>query len=76
MIRIVQCVHKVFVEWVNVLESWEAIENCLEFLREGLGGEFDLSCVEASDTRNFEASSDLCGQSSLCPTEYNIDKLL
>lgn len=38
-------------ERVNVLKSWEAIENCLKFFGESLCGVFDLSCVESCAKR-------------------------
>lgn len=47
MVCIVQCVEEIFVEWVDVGESWEAVEDGLEFLAERFGCELDLASVEA-----------------------------
>ena len=63
-------------EWVDVLQSWKAIENCLKLLGECLCRIFDLSGVESSDSRDLEAGSNLCGQSPLSTTEDYIDELL
>lgn len=49
MVCIVQGVEQIFVEWVNVLQPWEAVEDGLEFLAEGLSCELDLSRVEVCD---------------------------
>lgn len=50
MVCIVQCVHEIFVERVNVLEAWEAIEDCLEFFGESLCSVLDFSCVKCCGT--------------------------
>lgn len=63
-------------EGVDVLQAWEAIEDCLEFLGECLCGVFDLSGVESPDSGDFEARSDLRGQSPLRSTEDDIDEFL
>ena len=75
MVGIVECVQQIFVEWVDVLESGEAVEDRLELLTEGLRGELDFSGVETckmsvvgleyhcelltSYPADFEAGSDL-----------------
>jgi hypothetical protein len=48
MIRIVKSVHQVAVERVNILQSWEAIEDRLELFGERLGSIFDFSGVKLS----------------------------
>ena len=46
MVGIVQSIEKIFVERVDVLESRKAVEYCLKFFAEGLGGKLDFSSVE------------------------------
>ena len=46
MVGIVQSVHQIAVERVDVLESREAIEDGLQLLSKRLGRKFDLSRVE------------------------------
>ena len=92
MVCIVQCIEQVFVERMNVLQSGKAVEYGLEFLGERLGGEFDLSSVEAcimlafdmhlqmscltSYPGDLEAGSNLCRELSLSPRKYDVDELL
>ena len=46
MIRIVESVHKIAVERMDIGELWEAIEDRSELFGEGLGRVFDFSGVE------------------------------
>lgn len=46
VVRIVQCVHQIAMEGVDIGELWEAIKDGSEFFGEGLGCIFDLSSVE------------------------------
>lgn len=62
-------------KWVNVLKSWEAIEDSLEFLCELLCREFDFADVKSSDSGDLETSTDLGGQSSLGATEDDVEEL-
>jgi hypothetical protein len=50
---------------VDVLEAREPFDRGRESLGKGLGGVFDLSRVESSNTADLEASSNLCGKTSL-----------
>ena len=57
VICIVEGVHQVSVEGVDVCEFGEGIECRLEFLDELLGGELYFACVEGADTTDLEAAS-------------------
>lgn len=46
-------------EWVNVVQSREAIEDCLKLFGECLGSIFDLSRIEGADSRYLEARANL-----------------
>jgi hypothetical protein len=46
VIGIVEGVHKIAVERVDVLQFWEAIEDGLQLVGEGLGRESDFSSIE------------------------------
>lgn len=46
VIRVVQCVHEIAVERMDIGELWEAIEDRSELFGEGLGCVFDFSGVE------------------------------
>jgi hypothetical protein len=46
VICIVEGVEEIAVEGMDVLKFWEAVEDGLQFLREGLGSVFDLARVE------------------------------
>jgi len=46
VVGIVKSVEEIFVERMDILESWEAIEDETKFLAEGLLCEFDLSCIK------------------------------
>lgn len=50
---------------MNVREAREPFDGGCKSLGEGLGGVFDLSGVESSNTADLEASSNLCGKTSL-----------
>jgi len=76
MIRIVERVHQILVEWMNVLQSREAIENGQELFTESLLRKFHLSGIKCSYATNFKPRADLRGKSSLRSTKDNIEKLL
>lgn len=47
MIGVVEGVEKVFVERMNILQPWKAIEDGLKFFAKCFRGKLDLSCVES-----------------------------
>lgn len=47
MVGIVQGVEEFLMERMNILQFWKAFKDGLKFFAEGLGCEFDFSCVEA-----------------------------
>lgn len=46
MVGIVEGIEKIFVERVDILKTWESIEDQRELLGEGLLGELDLTGIE------------------------------
>ena len=57
MVRIVQSVEQIAVERVDIVQSWEGLQNRSNLLRYRLLGKFDLPGVKASDTADLEAAS-------------------
>ena len=49
MVGIVEGVEKILVERMNVLKSWETVENERDLLAEGLLRELDLAGIEVYD---------------------------
>ena len=66
MVRIVKCVEEILVEWVNILQPREAIEDCLKFFAECFRGELDFSGIEA-----FAVSVVVRGKLLGSPTSYS-----
>lgn len=54
VVRIVEGIEEIFVKGVDVLQTWEAIENEGKLLGEGFLCKFDLSCIEIWDKSVFE----------------------
>jgi hypothetical protein len=50
---------------VNILKAREGLDCSGEALGKGLGGVFDFSRVESSNSADLESGSDLCRQTSL-----------
>lgn len=63
MIRIVEGVQEIAVERVDVRQARKCVDGGGEALDECLGCEFDLSCIEGSNSANLETRTDLSGQS-------------
>ena len=62
MVLVVEHVHQICVEWVNVVQFWEPVNNSTQFFLESLLHEFNLSHVELSDSLDLETSRDLGGR--------------
>lgn len=65
MVRIVEGIQQILMEWVDVGETRKAVEDGGEFLGEGGGGVLDFADVEGADAGDFEAGADLGGQAAL-----------
>jgi hypothetical protein len=72
VVRIVECVQKILVEWMDVLQSWKSIKNQRDLLAESLLRELDLSCVKISDSTDLETSTNLRRQTSLGAAKHNV----
>jgi hypothetical protein len=57
VVGVVEGVHEVAVEGVDVGEFGEGVEGCLELFDELLAGELDFASVEVADAADFEAAS-------------------
>jgi len=76
VVCIVEGIHEIFVERVNVCQLREAIEDSLELFAKSLGGEFDFSNIEGSYTINLEAATDLCWKATLRAAEDDVEEFL
>lgn len=56
MVGIVECVEEILVEWVDVLQTRETVEDGAKLLRKGLLCELDLSCVESCGETRLNVS--------------------
>lgn len=61
MVGIVECVEEILVEWVNVLQTRETVEDGAKLFRKGLLGELDLSSVESCEEKRLNVSDLLRG---------------
>ena len=75
MISIIKYVEKILMEWMYVVQFRKLVENGLQFLRECILSEFNLPCIEITDTGDLEARSNDGWCLSLCPGEHNIEKV-
>ena len=46
MVGIIKCIQEIFVEWMDILKTWEAIEDQRDLLAESLLRKLDLSSVK------------------------------
>ena len=69
MVCIVQGVEQIAVERVDVLQAREGVDSLCEALGEGLGGVFDLTGVEGSDTADLKACTNLRPGKYYAPSE-------
>jgi hypothetical protein len=56
MVGIVEGVEEILVEWVDVLQTRETVEDGAKLLRKGLLGELDLSGVESCEEKRLNVS--------------------
>ena len=76
MVTIVENVHQISIEWMNVIEFGEAINNSGQLLVDRFLHELDLAHVKLTDTLNLESLADLSGSLSLSLREDNIDEVV
>lgn len=61
MVGIVEGVEEILVEWVDVLQTRETVEDGAKLFRKGLLGELDLSSVESCEEKRLNVSDLLRG---------------
>ena len=49
VVGVVQGVEEVFVEGMNVLEAWKAVEDCLQLFAKSLGGVLNFADIEGCE---------------------------
>ena len=76
VILIVEHVHQVSIEWMDVIELREAVNYGTELLIDSGLCEFDLSHVELSYSRDFELVMDLCGCFPVSLRQYYVNQFV
>ena len=76
MVCIVECIEKVLVKGMYILQTGEPIENECNFFCEGLLCVSDFSCIKSSYSTDFESRSDLSGEASLGAAQHDIQEFL
>lgn len=72
MILVVQHVHLICVERMNVVQLWEPVNDFWEFFIDGGLREFDFSHVEFTNSGDFELMVDFCGGFTVCFWEDDV----
>mmetsp|Transcript_14775 Transcript_14775/g.32614 ORF Transcript_14775/g.32614 Transcript_14775/m.32614 type:complete len:267 (+) Transcript_14775:1428-2228(+) len=75
VVSVVQDVHKVCVEGVDVVQAGEVLQHRAQFLANRLLREFDLTHVEVADARDLVARVDDGGCAALRAGEHDVDHL-
>ena len=76
MVSIVENVHQVSIEGVDVVQLGEAVDDATEFLIHRFLHEFDLSHVELADSLDFETLTDLSRRLALGLRQHNVDQIV
>jgi len=76
MVTIIQHVHQVRVERVNIVQLGEAIDNSSQFLIDRLLHELDFAHVKFANSLYLEALADLSRSLALCLGKHNIDQIV
>lgn len=75
MISVVKNVHQISIEWMNIIQLWECIDDSLKFFIYSWLHEFYFSHVKLPDSWDLESSCDLSWSFSLCFRQSNINQL-
>ena len=76
MVTIVQHIHQISVERMNVVQLWEAVNDSSELFIDGLLHKLDLSHVKLANTLDFEALADLGRRLALRLRQHNVDEVV
>ena len=76
MITVVEDVHEIRVERVDIVQLGETIDNCGKFLTDCLLHELDLTHVKLADAVDFETLADLRGRLALRLGQHDIDEVV
>ena len=76
MVTIIEYIHQIGVEWVYIVQFWEAINNPCQFLIDRLLHELNLTHVELANALNFEALADLRWCLALCLRQHDVDEVI
>ncbi len=76
MVLIIEDVHQVCVERMDIVKLREAVHNASQLLIDDFLHVLDLAHVKLSDTRDLEVSVDLCRSLPLGLGEGDVNKLI
>ena len=76
MVAVVEHVHQVGVERVDVVQLWEAFDDSSQLFIDRLLHEFDFAHVEFADPLNLEALANLGRRLALRLREHNVDQIV
>lgn len=76
MVAIVQHVHQIGVEGMDVVKFWETINDSAQFFIHSFLHEFNLAHVELSDALDFESLRDNCRRLALSFTQHDVNEVV
>jgi len=76
MIFIVQHVHQISVEGVNIVQFGETIDNRSQFLIDRFLHKLDFTHVEFANSLDFETLAHLCGRLALRLGQHDVDQIV
>ena len=76
MVAIVQHVHQIGIEGMDVVKFWETINDSAQFFIHSFLHEFNLAHIELSDALDFESLRDNCRRFALSFTQDDVNEVV